>query len=66
MVVFSFLGRIQILLQLDISALIGYTGAIFREFFGNTTGIVLSFSGLILWIIFPILISVKKFKRKDL
>jgi Cu-processing system permease protein len=53
-------------LQLDISALIGYTGAIFREFFGNTTGIVLSFSGLILWIIFPILISVKKFKRKDL
>jgi Cu-processing system permease protein len=44
----------------------GYTGAVFREFFGNTTGIVLSFSGLILWIIFPILISVKKFKRKDL
>jgi Cu-processing system permease protein len=71
MIVFSFLnpidlGRIQILLQLDISALMGYTGAVFREFFGNTTGIVLSFSGLILWIIFPILISVKKFKRKDL
>jgi Cu-processing system permease protein len=71
MIVFSFLnpidlGRIQILLQLDISALMGYTGAVFREFFGNSTGIVLSFSGLILWIIFPILISVKKFKRKDL
>lgn len=71
MIVFSFLnpidlGRIQILLQLDISALMGYTGAVFREFFGNTTGIVLSFSGLIFWIIFPILISVKKFKRKDL
>jgi Cu-processing system permease protein len=44
----------------------GYTGAVFREFFGNSTGIVLSFSGLIFWIIFPILISVKKFKRKDL
>jgi Cu-processing system permease protein len=71
MIVFSFLnpidlGRIQILLQLDISALMGYTGAVFREFFGNSTGIVLSFSGLIFWIIFPILISVKKFKRKDL
>jgi Cu-processing system permease protein len=71
MIVFSFLnpidlGRIQILLQLDISALMGYTGAVFREFFGNTTGIVLSLSGLILWIILPILISVKKFKRKDL
>ncbi|MGN6193858.1 MAG: ABC transporter permease subunit [Ginsengibacter sp.] len=71
MVIFSFLnpidlGRIQILLQLDISALMGYTGAVFREFFGNSAGIILSFSGLILWIVFPLLMSVRKFKRKDL
>jgi Cu-processing system permease protein len=71
MVLFSFLNpidlsRIQILLQMDISALMGYTGAIFREFFGNTTGILLSFLGLFIWIIFPLLISLKKFKRKDL
>ncbi|MEO8961375.1 MAG: ABC transporter permease subunit, partial [Ginsengibacter sp.] len=54
MVVISFLnpidlGRIQILLQMDISALMGYTGAVFREFFGNSTGIILSFLGLIIW-----------------
>ncbi len=71
MVIFSFLNpidlsRIQILLQMDISALMGYTGAIFREFFGNNTGILLSFLGLFIWIIFPLMISLKKFKRKDL
>jgi Cu-processing system permease protein len=71
MVVFSFLnpidlGRIQILLQMDISALMGYTGAVFRQFFGNGTGILLSCLGLFTWIIFPMLISMKKFGRKDL
>ncbi len=71
MVVLSFLNpidlsRIQILLQMDISALMGYTGAVFREFFGNNTGIILSILGLILWIIFPLMISLKKFNRRDL
>jgi Cu-processing system permease protein len=71
MVILSFLNpidlsRVQILLQMDISALMGYTGAIFRDFFGNTTGILLSFLGLFFWIIFPLMVSLKKFKRKDL
>ncbi|HXS58599.1 MAG TPA: ABC transporter permease subunit [Hanamia sp.] len=71
MVILSFLNpidlsRIQILLQMDISALMGYTGAIFREFFGNNTGILLSFTGLFIWILFPLMISLKKFKCKDL
>lgn len=60
------LGRIQVLLKMDISALMGYTGAIFREFFGNRTGILISFTGLLIWIILPLAISLKKFKRKDL
>lgn len=71
MVTFSFLnpidlGRIQILLQMDISALMGYTGAVFRDFFGNSTGIILSFLGLIVWVVIPLLISLKKFRWKDL
>lgn len=71
MIVFSFLnpidlGRIQILLQMDISALMGYTGAVFREFFGNYTGIILSVIGLMVWIIVPLLLSLKKFGGKDL
>jgi Cu-processing system permease protein len=60
------LSRIQILLQMDISALMGYTGAIFRAFFGNRTGILLSFCGLLVWILLPLIISLKKFSRKDL
>jgi Cu-processing system permease protein len=60
------LSRIQILLQMDISALMGYTGAVFREFFGNHVGIGLSFFGLLIWILCPLLISMKKFNKKDL
>lgn len=71
MLIFSFLnpidlGRIQILLQMDISALMGYTGAVFRDFFGNSMGLALSFLGLFAWIIVPIIASLKMFKRKDL
>ncbi len=71
MVVFSFLnpidlGRIQILLQMDISALMGYTGAVYRDFFGSTTGIIISFVGLSAWIIVPVYISLKLFRKKDL
>lgn len=60
------LSRIQILLQMDISALMGYTGAVFRVFFGNGLGICLSFFGLVVWIIVPLLISLRKFKGKNL
>lgn len=71
MVVMSFLNpidlsRIQILLQLDISALMGYTGAVFREFFGSATGIGISFGGLLLWVLLPLFFSLRTFKRKDL
>jgi Cu-processing system permease protein len=60
------LSRIQILLQMDISALMGYTGAVFREFFGNGTGIALSFIGLFVWIVWPVYLSLRRFKKKDL
>jgi Cu-processing system permease protein len=33
------LARIQILLHLDVSAMMGYTGAIFKDFFRNNTRI---------------------------
>jgi len=71
MVAFSFLNpidlaRVQILLQMDISALMGYTGAVFREFFGAYMGMIISFIGLTLWVIFPLLFSVTRFSKKDL
>lgn len=60
------LARIQILLQLDVSAMMGYTGAIFKDFFGTTLGIIISSLLLCLWIIIPFFISLKMFKSKDL
>lgn len=60
------LARIQILLQLDVSAMMGYTGAIFKDFFGTEIGLTVSFALLCLWAIIPFSISLKKFKNKDL
>jgi Cu-processing system permease protein len=60
------LSRILILLQLDISALMGYTGAIFQDFFGTATGMTLSFAALVLWVLIPVGISLNKFSKKDL
>ena len=60
------LARIQILLHLDVSAMMGYTGAIFKDFFGTNVGLFVSFFLLILWTIIPFTISLMKFKNKDL
>ena len=60
------LGRILILLKLDISAMMGYTGAIFKDFFGTPTGIIIAFFTLTLWIFLPVYFSTRKFNRKDL
>ncbi len=60
------LGRILILLKMDVSALMGYTGAVFKEFYGTEKGLIVSFSAMILWILLPLLYSLRKFNRKDL
>lgn len=60
------LSRILILLQMDVSALMGYTGAIFRNFFGTQLGIILACFVLVLWFIIPLWLSLVKFNSKDL
>ena len=59
------LSRILILLKLDISALLGYTGAIFRKFFGTNLGMFVSMSVLVLWTFIPVLRMNRKLKKKD-
>jgi len=59
------LARILLLLKLDISALMGYTGAVFQKFFGSQVGIIVSTLTLIFWILMPFLIGLKKFLKKD-
>lgn len=60
------LSRILILLQLDVSAMMGYTGAVFKDFFGTSIGLVFSFFVLLTWILIPIWYSTRKFNTKDL
>lgn len=60
------LGRIFIMLKMDVSALMGYTGALYKDFFGNGSGILFTVGIMLLWIIVPLWLACRKFKRKDL
>ncbi len=60
------LGRIFIMLKMDISALMGYTGALYKDFFGSGTGILFTTGIMLLWIILPLWLAVRKFRKKDL
>jgi len=59
------LSRILILLKLDISALMGYTGAVFRKFFGTDTGLLLSTLILIMWTVLPVWAIVRVSGKKN-
>jgi Cu-processing system permease protein len=59
------LSRTLILLKLDISALLGYTGAVFKKFFGTQLGFWISMLVLLLWTVIPILVLKYKASRKD-
>jgi Cu-processing system permease protein len=60
------LGRILVLLKLDVSAMMGYTGAVFKTFFGGATGALYAGSVLLLWMALPLWLAVRRFNRKDL
>lgn len=60
------ISRILILLQIDVSAMMGYTGAIFRNFFGTSGGMAITVVVLLLWVTVPLLLSNRFFKHKDL
>jgi len=60
------LGRIMILLKMDISAMMGYTGAVFKDFFGTGTGFAIALLVMFCWMIVPTWLSLRKFNRKDL
>ena len=59
------LSRILILLKLDISALMGYTGAVFQNFLGSSIGMLLAFSILLFWMVLPMLGIKRVSLRKD-
>lgn len=60
------LARTIVMLQMDVSALMGMTGAIIQEFLGSALGIGYSLGVLLVWVIVPLALALRVFRRKDL
>ncbi len=59
------LARITVMLQTDVSALLGYTGALFREFLHAASGAVFLIAVATFWIFFPLWRAGRVFSKKD-
>lgn len=60
------LARISIMLKMDISALMGYTGALYKDFFGSGKGMLFTISIMTLWAALPLWWAVVSFRKKDM
>ena len=60
------LGRIFIMLKMDVSALMGYTGALYQDFFGSFLGMLFTTGIMLLWAVVPLYAAVRTFRKKDL
>ncbi|AHG92563.1 nitrous-oxide metabolic protein NosY (plasmid) [Gemmatirosa kalamazoonensis] len=59
------LARVLLLLRFDVAALLGYTGAVFARFFGGTAGSLVAASALLAWIVLPLGLGLRAFRRRD-
>lgn len=60
------LARVLIILKMDVSVMLGYTGAVFQDFFGSQWGVIIAGIVLSAWAAVPLLLSLRKFNHKDL
>ncbi len=59
------LTRIMVLLNFESASILGYTGAVFKKFFGTSIGIITAILSLIFWYSTIILLIKLKIQRKD-
>ncbi|MBI3789907.1 MAG: ABC transporter permease subunit [Gemmatimonadetes bacterium] len=59
------LARMLVLTQLDVSALMGYTGALFERTFGSAIGTTVAVIALGAWCAGPALLALRRFRRRD-
>lgn len=59
------LGRVLLLLDFDVAALLGYTGAVFQRFLGTSLGLGVATGALLLWTAVPLAFGVRRFRRRD-
>lgn len=60
------LGRIYLMLQMDISALMGVTARTLQEFLGSAAGLFYTLGVMLIWMILPLLLAIRSFNRKDI
>ena len=58
-------ARVLVLTQLDVSALMGYTGALFEHTFGTALGTSIAAAALVAWIVVPLGMAERRFRRRD-
>lgn len=59
------LARVVLLVQSDIAALMGYTGAVFNRFFGTSLGVMMAILSLTVWMVAPLSMGLARFRKKD-
>ncbi len=59
------LSRTLVMLNLDFAAMMGYTGAVFKTFFGAGWGRMAAFGMLVLWLVGPIFFMLRSTRKKD-
>ncbi len=59
------LSRTLFVMNFDISALMGLTGALFKKFYGSFFGTIVSAISLILWMLIPFFLGLRNFNKKD-
>ena len=59
------LARVVLLLQFDVAALMGYTGAVFERLFGGSGGLAIAALAMSLWIALPAALGLRLFQRRD-
>ncbi|MHB1311632.1 MAG: ABC transporter permease subunit [Gemmatimonadaceae bacterium] len=59
------LARVLVLTQLDVSALMGYTGALFEHTFGTALGTAVSVAALMVWCAVPLGLAERRFRNRD-
>lgn len=59
------MARVLVMLKLEISALLGYTGAVFKDFYETGKGLMAATFSYILWVAIPTGILIAKIKKKD-
>ncbi len=60
------LARVMVLMKMDISALMGFTGAVFQDFFSTQYGLLVALAVLLVWVAWPVAVATRIFSKKDL